>query len=250
MLVAGVDLAADPKRTASCVIDWRRGLVEVSRFSVTDDEIVELATRATVVGVDVPLGWPEQFVHAVASHERGDPWPALEASDASARESLRYRATDLHLRGTGHRPLSVSTDLIGVVALRAARIQHLLQAAGHQVDRSGVAGCLVEVYPAAALRTWGLPAGGYKGVGRRDALASLTRQVASLTGPLTASVSTGLAACSDHQLDAFLCALIATASRLGMTELPGSDQLARARVEGWIHVSTSPLAEIVATASR
>jgi predicted nuclease with RNAse H fold len=203
-----------------------------------------------VVGVDVPLGWPVQFVHAVASHGRGDAWPALEASDAAARESLRYRATDLHLRGTGHRPLSVSTDLIGVVALRAARIQHLLQAAGHQVDRSGVAGCLVEVYPAAALRTWGLPARGYKGAGHRDALASLTQQIASLTGQLTASASTALAGCSDHQLDAFLCALIATASRLGMTEPPGPDQLALAQAEGWIHVPTSPLVEIVATALR
>src|SRR5207253_2236918 len=69
---------------------------------------------------------------------------------------LRFRATDfaVHER-TGRWPLSVSSDLIAVPALRAARLF-----GAH--DRSG-AGVLVEVYPAAALRIWGFSTRGYKG---------------------------------------------------------------------------------------
>ena len=50
----------------------------------------------------------------------------------------------------------MSTDRIGVAAMRGARLQHLLDAAGVPVDRSGVTGRIVEAYPAAALQAWGL----------------------------------------------------------------------------------------------
>jgi len=66
----------------------------------------------------------------------GDPWPAEKAG-------LRYRRTDLWIREeTGIVPLSVSTDRIGVPALRIARALAIEDKAGN--------GTVVEVYPAAA----------------------------------------------------------------------------------------------------
>lgn len=58
-------------------------------------------------------------------------------------------------------PLSVSADKIAHVALRCAVLLARLDAAGRPVDRSG-AGPVVEVYPAASLRSWGLYRPGHK----------------------------------------------------------------------------------------
>jgi hypothetical protein len=44
---------------------------------------------------------------------------------------------------------------------------------------------------------------------------------------------------SDDALDAVLCALIARAAALGLTEPPPPDGLEPARVEGWIHLPRS-----------
>ena len=61
---------------------------------------------------------------------------AFEAGP-EARRLLRYRLTDRRFAETGRWPLSVSTDLIGVPALRAAAIQRRLVEEGLVVDRSG-----------------------------------------------------------------------------------------------------------------
>ncbi|HYO85305.1 MAG TPA: DUF429 domain-containing protein [Dermatophilaceae bacterium] len=249
MLTVGVDLAADPARTAACVIDWAIGRIEAIS-PVSDEQILELATTARVVGVDVPLGWPDDFVRAISAHHQQRPWPALAASTSIGRESLRYRRTDVLLRHAAHHPLSVSTDLIGVVALRAARLQHLLAAAGLTVDRSGITGVIVETYPAAALSGWRLPSRGYKGAKNRAGLASIVALVLDEAGPLRPAATSALAGCSDHILDAFICAVVAAAARLGITALPGPQDQENARCEGWIHVPTATLAEIVELAGR
>ncbi len=54
-------------------------------------------------------------------------------------------------------PLSVSSNLIGVIAMRTAR---LLSETG-RIARSG-RGRFIEVSPAAALHVWGFPSAGYK----------------------------------------------------------------------------------------
>src|SRR5437879_3961538 len=55
----------------------------------------------------------------------------------------------------------VILGVIGQVALRCAVLLAKLDASGRPVDRSG-AGAVVEVYPAASLRGWGLRHRGYK----------------------------------------------------------------------------------------
>ena len=93
------------------------------------------------------------------------------------RESLRHRTTDLFVRSLdlGSTPLSVSSDLIGVVAMRGAWLQSAwAQRWGRLEPRDG-SGRLVETYPAAALRAWGfLPRRGvrYKGGGAEGARES------------------------------------------------------------------------------
>ena len=149
-----------------------------SGFVADDRGLVELVERGTVVGLDSPLGWPDDFVAAVTAHRMSARWPTFEhRSTDRIRESLRHRTTDLFVRALdlGSTPLSVSSDLIGVVAMRGAWLQSAwAQRWGGLESRDG-SGRLVETYPAAALRAWGFLARRgvrYKGGGAQGARES------------------------------------------------------------------------------
>src|SRR5699024_1049521 len=110
---------------------------------------------------DVPLGWPQTFVEHVLAHSTG----LLTGQTTSAiawRRSMALRHTDLLIgERFGLRPLSVSTDRIAYPALRWSVLEARLREGGIDCARDG-SGSVCEVYPAAALRWWGLPHRGYK----------------------------------------------------------------------------------------
>jgi hypothetical protein len=189
------------------------------------------------VGVDIPLGWPSDFVEAVARHHRGDAWPSDDS--AAAMESFRLRETDrwltLHAKRPGEpharlHPMSVSSNLIAIPAMRMARVLGPL-------DRSG-AGKVIEVYPAAALFVWGLPYRRYKGVkpSRRDARHDLVLQLRALTPWLTASRDEDWERFreNDHELDALIAALVAKAKDARLCDESYDTTSPSARMEGWI----------------
>jgi predicted nuclease with RNAse H fold len=221
----GIDLASQPKATGGCLVEWRAGRAVAQPVPglLDDASLRDWAARADVVAVDAPLGWPDEFVAAVAAYHRGDPWPASDLL------SLRYRLTDLTVASmTGVRPLSVSSDLIGVCAFRAARLRSMFPA--------------VEVYPAGALRVWGLPATGYKGLRgapvRREIVDGLRRRCPWLTFDEVALIR------RDHDLDALLCALVARAVATGRTHPPPEDAAEVAAREGWIHLPSCRLEDL------
>ena len=152
----GVDLAGEskPKKTAYCLIEWgklKARIIEL-RCGADDARLLEMFGHSNKIGIDAPFGWPTVFADAVYAHQRQNVWPAV------CTASLRYRTTDHIVRERIKRwPLSVSSDLIGVTAMRAAR---LLSETG-PIDRSGY-GRFVEVYPAAALHIWGFSFTSYK----------------------------------------------------------------------------------------
>jgi predicted nuclease with RNAse H fold len=242
----GIDLSANPLKTGACEVDWDAGTVRLLPRPTEDEALVEAVQRADLTGIDIPLGWPDAFVDAVTAHHRGDDWPPVDLPPPVDRVALSYRATDLASIERGARPLSVSTDRIGVATMRGARLQHLLHHAGAEVDRSGTRGAIAEVYPAAALRHWGLTRSGYKGRANASVCRALAAEVASGCGRLADAVATCLTDCDDDALDAFLCAVIARAVLQGQTTRPDEDQLPVARREGWIHAPTGELAAIVA----
>jgi len=241
----GIDLAAEPPDTAACEIIWladgARGRVYTDRLD--DDRLLALMESADKVGVDCPFGWPQPFVNAVASHANAAAWPGRGQLGSSHRRSLRYRLTDevVHQQ-VGIWPLSVSTDRIGVTAMRCAALLDALAAAGHPVDRVG-GGQVVEVYPAAALKHWGLPHNRYKKKEGTIVRGQALDQVLTTLSTLTLD-GDALDRCrhSDDAFDALVCALVARAATLGLTAPPfPGNQTERARVEGWIHLPTSDL---------
>lgn len=127
-----------------------------------------------MTGIDCPFGWPQPFVTAVQAHADRRPWPGRHEPSNAFRAHLVLRETDREVRRrTGCAPLSVAADRIGLTALRCAL---LLDRLG-EVDRTGVTGSVAEVYPAAGLRTWGLPWTGYKRGAARDRLPAMVAEM-------------------------------------------------------------------------
>jgi predicted nuclease with RNAse H fold len=258
MVTLGVDLAAQDANTGICRVRWadREAVVELAQRGASDEQILDEARAAVAaggaVGVDAPLGWPAAFAAAVAAWAGGGAWP-LERSpepEARSRQSslLRLRETDRFVvettraRGRALHPLSVSTDKIGIPAMRAAA---LLSAAGAP---SRVHGPWFEVYPAAARDLWALPPENIK----RERTARERRLQAIDAGVATAGAALRFApgareAClaSDDVLDALLCAFVARAAALGETfPPPDAAHADAAKREGWIHMPCGGLADL------
>lgn len=244
----GIDLSANESKTGACEIDWPAGTVRFLRRPVRDDVLVRHMAEVHMSAVHVPLGWPDAFVDAVVAHREGRPWPVMDTAPPLDRLPLRFRLTDVLLMATGARPLSASTDRHGVSVMRGARLQHLAREAGVPIDRSGTAGQVAETYPAEALRAWGMKSSGYKGDNTK-ALHDLAMQLASRMGPMARSAAASLDGADDDDVDAFVCAVVARAVLLGKTTRPEPDQLAVAQREGWIHVPTASLEDVVLAVS-
>ena len=224
----GIDLASDAKRTAACLLDWTHGAGRILalRRPLDDALAVELARDTELVAIDAPFGWPSPFVGAVSGHARRETWPDVTTRD------LSYRRTDQRVAAeVGWWPLSVSTDRIGIVAFRAARLQALLRPSAEPA-RNGSTG-VIEVYPAAALHRWGLPHRRYKRPEGRAERARILDGLQSVATLDLAGHEVDLLDSAD-QLDALVASLVAVAKHLGCVDPLAAGDAPRARIEGWI----------------
>jgi predicted nuclease with RNAse H fold len=228
MLTAGIDLAAQPAKTGAVLVEWATQPPSVidARIRVDDAHIVDVCRRVNEtggkVGIDCALGWPREFVKFVVAHAADDVLPPAEPTT----QSLRLRATDVALSsGWLHMfPLSVSTNLLGVTAFRAARVLTQLRENDMHVDRSGTSGVVCEVYPAASRKVWGL-------AGKPRELNQILAKL-----PMTVSAADRATLENEHAFDALVAALSARAVTLNQTRGPGPGEHHRASEEGWIHV--------------
>ncbi|MGH2556547.1 MAG: DUF429 domain-containing protein [Actinomycetota bacterium] len=233
----GIDVAAQARSTGACAVVWESGGAKIIHVEagVNDRRLLDLLSSedAQRIGVDVPLGWPTAFVDALARHHRGEPWGDLE--DPPKGKTLTHRATDRWVHEQADLnfwPLSVSTDRIAYSAMRMAR---LLGQLGYS-DRSGE-GRVVEVYPAAALKSWGLRPRQYKRAEGRLNLSRLLQQLREIAPWLEADDAIWDRLEGDeNQFDALICALVARAvARRECRPIPPQHR-AQASVEGWIQI--------------
>jgi predicted nuclease with RNAse H fold len=224
VITVGIDLASQPGNTAACSLSWQaqEATVKTITLNVTDDVLLELANTGDKVGIDVPFGWPDAFIHAVTAHHSQQAWPQSQS------RNLRLRQTDLFVwNAIGKQPLSVSTDKIGIPALRMASLMVRLAQTGILIDRTGE-GRFVEVYPAAALRRWGIADA------KKETAALLPALIAR--APWLRMTESHRALCADSRdaCDALVAALVARAAAVGACELIPEEYRHIAGVEGWI----------------
>lgn len=242
MLIAGLDLAAEAKGTALALIDWsEKGarIVELE-VSVTDEKVVNKSREAEKLGIDCALGWPLEFADFVNQHAKGI---TAVSGDIDWRRRMAYRETDRAVREvTGRWPLSVSTDRLGLTAMRCAGLIAKLQAHGADVNRAGE-GKIVEVYPGASLRLWGLDTAGYRN--SEDLRSKLLTQIKALAPWFEPNEFAELMIQSCDAFDAVIANFAARSAHVGLSTRPPQHFREKALVEGWIHLPTSSLGSLL-----
>lgn len=250
VITAGVDLATEPAKTATATITWTaEGAVVSSLLLGADDEdILNSISGVDVLGIDCPLGWPDDFVAFVQAHHSGHVVAPAHVAGKDWRQRLANRETDRQVRAAcGLRPLSVAADRIALTAMRAAGILARLADEGRPVDRSG-SGAVVEVYPAASLKIWQLPHHGYKRAENQRVREQLIASLLAVAPWLDLREHTDLCVRSDDAFDAVIAALTARAHALQLTTTPAAGpQREQAKREGWIVLPTTPLSTLVRT---
>ena len=100
MLTAGVDLAAEPARTALALIGWDDGKAAVTKLvrGAGDDVILAALGDAGKAGIDCPLGWPEAFTAFLAGHQAGHVAVPDGLTGQQWRRRLAWRRTDEAVR--------------------------------------------------------------------------------------------------------------------------------------------------------
>ena len=245
MITAGIDLAAEPKATALALIEWGKNQAELQLLSlgVNDEQIVGLAKSADKIGIDCAFGWPVEFFEFLTQHMNPNQKPKGIDGAMDWRRTLSHRETDREVRKiTGRWPLSVSTDRLGLTAMRNAGLLARYQEAGVKVDRSGE-GTACEVYPGATLRLWGFDTAGYRTDDNKR--AELLEKLKSQTPWLDLSSFEDQMLQSTDGFDAVIAALAARAVALGAYSKPAKEQIAKAKVEGWICLPNGQLASLI-----
>ena len=247
----GIDLSASDAKTAACSIRWSGETAEVLSIErgLDNSQLVELIKSHDQAAIDAPFGWPAKFVDAIREWRDKQAWslnPWPPASSSPERHELRFRHTD-RVVAEIYRPLSVSTNLLGITAMRCASLlTELTPTNGTPIDRAG-GGRVCEAYPAASLTIWSPEGGGPKldpvGYKGRSAVARKKRR--ELTNALLSGLGSKFTIgkkhkeqCyqSDDALDSLICALVARARQQGATIEASAKQSRLAAVEGWIHL--------------
>jgi len=226
MITVGIDLAAQPKGTAACRVVWEDNKAKVGKPNVNlnDGAVIALCQGADKIGMDVPLGWPTDFIGFVSDHHK------QEYNGQPSSQRFRHRATDRYVhQQTKKCPLSVSTGFIGIVSFRAATGITPALTSPEMPDRTGK-GKITEVYPAAALVRWD-----FKPLPKEETEVLYNQFTQSCQQWMEiAPEAANICRTNRDAFDALICALVARASARGLCDTIPEHMLQDASAEGWI----------------
>ncbi|SDD58237.1 DUF429 domain-containing protein [Aquimonas voraii] len=234
LTLIGIDAAAQRTNTGYAIARWESASARILRSGLMDRrgaalaELVEALRAGTcLIAIDAPLGWPLGLREALDDHRAGQ---GLIREPAA----MFSRASDRRLRALGHAPLEIGAALIARAAHGALGLLHELRTASGQAlpllwDPAVSASGVIEVYPAATLKTHGHRSTGYKKPGQIDA----RRVMAEALEPRLIGISERCERRAD-EFDACLCLLAAMDFLAGACVPPAPDELERAKREGWI----------------
>jgi predicted RNase H-like nuclease len=242
--IVGIDCATEDKKVGLARGKFVGGCVEVSEAlsNFKAGEVLLTLRRwidpsiPTLLAIDAPLGWPQRMGETLVAHQAG------EAIAVEANQLFRRR-TDVYIKERlSQQPLDVGADRIARTAHRALRIIAELGAGLSQpVDLAwepslhGVAA--IEVYPAATLVSYKIPARCYKEEGAAEA----RRNIVDRLGDHIASIEehSRVACLADADvLDAVVCVLAGADFLRGQAEAPRQQDREVTYKEGWIWCRT------------
>lgn len=244
----GVDLSTHPTKTGVVALDWVSGQRAELRIQVIkhNNELLELMVHNWAHdvwwAVDVPFGWPDELGTWLINHaQMPSPLPppiaaiAGKVSPPTRWSSVAARKTDYWVRqqlslSSG---FNVSFDKLGATAASWAVVEHDLWTRGLRVDRSGVEPPVVETWPSAAWRRFSPTPENPAALDGRDFEARLNEVIEFSSSETWQAVTPSA---RPHVQDAVVCALVARARALNLTELPSDLQHQSALTEGWIHI--------------
>jgi predicted RNase H-like nuclease len=235
--IIGVDCATDPKNVGLACGIWQEGKLRIT--DVTDGQAHApeetiwawiLRSEVCLLGLDAPLGWPQNFGRTLAEHGAGTPL-RKEANQFFRRETDRFVQ-----RTFGKTPLDIGADRIARTALSALQLLDALsKKTGMAIplawDANFAKLAVIEVYPAGTLRAGNVPSSAYKRPEHVETRAQLLSWLAN-EADLPEDLSLPLE--DPDALDAMICVL-AGADFLAGKAYPPSD-LPLARKEGWIWI--------------
>ena len=234
--IIGVDCATQDKKVGVACGRLAAGRLELLDVKIGDragsvlECIVKSCVREepTLLALDAPLGWPAALGPALAGHTAGGHIP-IEAN------RLFRRRTDACIKEKlDHQSLDVGADRIARTAHSALRLlNELAERLSTQIPLAwnpnidGIAA--IEVYPAATLAAYRIPARSYK---KPSAESGRKAIVESFEKLVTVKCSTDSMLGHADALDAAVCVLAGADFLRGNAHPPDDPDLATK--EGWI----------------
>jgi len=238
--IIGIDCAVQDKNVGLARSQLVEGKAQVSEAKSNFKRGEVLTTllewidpdSPTLLAIDAPLGWPEAMGDTLAGHEAGRFIP-IEPNH------FFRRRTDIYIKEQLlQQPLDVGADRIARTAHRALQLLSELRVALHQsVDLAWshkvYSVQAIEVYPAATLASYKIPARLYKDESGKETRLSILER---LGGHLALSSEQLRRNCVDDAdvLDAVVCVLAGADFLLGRAETPQDQDVKLAQKEGWI----------------
>lgn len=231
-IIIGIDCAVQPENrgVAVGVFDGKKCSI-VLPGAKTDTEIAALVlhyrrnSNRVLIAIDAPLGWPAEMGANLAIHEAG------QVLDVTS-DLLFRRETDRFVKEkAGKQSLDVGADRIARTAHAALKI---LSATGSMPPLAWKSYfedvAVIEVYPAATLKIYGLPHVGYKESSKQPVRRAILN---GLQAKLTIIDDRPLIDDADV-LDAVVCVLAGVDFLSDACYQP--EDVMRANKEGWIWI--------------
>jgi len=241
--IIGIDCAVSPRRTglALGVFEKGRARVEQVVLGETRDSVIRTVanwiaraparTPHPLIALDAPLGWPTALARVLPAHQAGAP------VDAEANKMFRRLTDRVTKRETGKLPLDVGADRIARTARAALELlQDLRQRTGLEIPLAWKPGppakvSVIEVYPAATLKVYGITNVRYK---RKREVEVRREMLEPLRELMDLPDDERLILQSSDALDAVVCVLAGADFLRG--DVIETTALNVARKEGWIWV--------------
>lgn len=238
MKIVGVDCATQKKKTGLSLATYEQGQCSLLEARTADGEksVAEIIAgwlkedERFVLALDAPLGWPVRLGEQLHGHRAGE--PIMEDPNRLFR-----RMTDKFVREKiGKVPLDVGADRIARTAHTAlALIGELREILGLKVGMAWdplkiEQGAVIEIYPAATMKTYGIINSGYKDAGKEKLRESILQELKKYV-EIHSGLETALVTNADV-LDSAFCVLAGMDFLDGRVHMPVDSQLARS--EGWI----------------